>query len=168
MSDPSVDTSRRAPLWMRLLLLGSLAVNLAVLGVVAGFAFFGPDHPPPPRGRDFVTPYARALTEDQRHALGARMRETVQRDRSERGGFLDAYREGVDLLRQEPFDAEAFAAMLDRQSQSAERRQRTGQRVLVETLEAMPAEARAAYADRMEAELERIAEKIRHHRRDRD
>ena len=51
------EKKTRTPLWMRGLLLGSLALNLAVAGIVAGGPWrHGPEPLQPPRGRGSITP----------------------------------------------------------------------------------------------------------------
>lgn len=158
-------------LWLRVVLFASLALNLAVAGVVVGGVLHGApgwDHGPP-RGRDFVTPYTRAFTEEERHEIGARLREEFRRDRPDRGGFVAGYRRGLEALRAEPFSAGAFAETLEAQGEEAERRQEVGQDVLVGYVAAMSPEARAAYADRLEEQLDWFQERFEKHRHgDRD
>ncbi|MBE9639937.1 periplasmic heavy metal sensor [Salipiger mangrovisoli] len=151
----------RAPRWMRLLLLGSLALNLAVAGVVAGglLRHGGPDRDGPPRGRDFITPYTRAFSEDQRRELGHKLFSSFERkqgDRPRPAPFGD-YRSAVEVLRADPFDSAAFAQALTAQDARAAERQKMGQQVLVDYVSALSPEARTAYADRLEAELDDLA-----------
>ena len=157
---------------MRILLLVSLAANLAVVGLVAGMLLLGPDHPHrrPPQGHDFVFPYTRAFSEDQRHELGRRLRGAFDEDRAERrseqreGGYLDGYRAALGMLRADPFDAEAFRATLADQGAAARRRQEVGQQVFMDYVEAMSVDERRAYAERLEAEIGRMAERFNHAR----
>ena len=156
MSD-AVKQTKTAP-WLRIVLFASLAANLAVVGIVGGMFFLRPplDRDGPPRGRDFVFP------ETQRHDLGRNLRGAFDRDRDRVSGrsFLSGYRSALDVLRAEPFDAQAFGAALRAQGAEAEQRQAAGQRVLVDYVAALPAEDRQAYADRLEAEIEEMAQRV--------
>ncbi|WP_226622925.1 periplasmic heavy metal sensor [Alloyangia pacifica] len=154
----------RSPRWMRWLLLASLALNLAVVGVVAGglLRHGGPERGGPPRGRDFITPYTQAFSQDQRRELGRELFSSFQRkqgDRPRPKPFGD-YRTALEMLRAEPFDSAAFAQMLSAQDARAAERQKMGQQVLVDYVSALSPEARLAYADRLEAELDELARRI--------
>ncbi|WP_417724745.1 hypothetical protein [Salipiger sp.] len=169
------DVARpRMALWLRLVLFASLALNLAVAGVVVGGVLRGHDgFHPPPRGRDFVTPYTRAFTDEERRELGGRLRAAYERDRPERDrpdrdGFVGGYRRGLDVLKTTPFSAEAFAETLSDQSAEAERRQQMGQTVLTDYLAAMSDEDRAAYAARLEVQFEELSKRFKRFREDRD
>ena len=151
---------------MRIVLFASLAANLAVVGVVAGLYFNRPDmdRDRPPRGRDFVFPYTHALDEDQRHELGRNLRSRIERQRDTREGFLAEYRTAIETLRAEPFDQDAFAATLDRQGARAERRQKEGQRMLVEYISTLSPEQREVYAQRLEDKIDKIGRWIGKHK----
>ena len=152
------EKKTRTPLWMRGLLLGSLALNLAVAGIVAGR--HGPERFEPPRGRDFVTPYTRAFTPEQRRELGAQLRARFERGRDERPPPFADYRQALDLLRREPFDRAGFEAALAAQDGRAAARQQMGQQVLAEYMAGLPPAARAAYADRLQEDLDRLIRRI--------
>ncbi|MCA0939518.1 periplasmic heavy metal sensor [Yangia mangrovi] len=154
----------RSPGWMRWLLLASLALNLAVVGVVAGglLRHGRPEHGGPPRGREFITPYTEAFSKDQRRELGRQLFSSFERkqgDRPRPAPFGD-YRNALSLLRAEPFDSAAFSEALSAQDARAAERQKMGQQVLVEYVTALSPEARAAYADRLEAELDELAKRV--------
>ncbi len=171
MSDDA-KTPKKPARGLRLALFASLAVNLAVLGLVLGAVLLRPpfDRHGPPHGRDFVFPYTRAFDEGQRHELGRNLRGAFERDRERdpprpHGGLLGGYRAALELLRAEPFDAQAFGAALEAQSARAEARQAAGQRVLIDYVASLSPEERAAYAARLEAEIEQMAERFRKFRR---
>ena len=67
---------RRSPLWMRVLLGVSLALNLAVIGLAVGASFrlLGPDGPLP---HTFGGALIRALPAEDRHEIGQRAREML-------------------------------------------------------------------------------------------
>lgn len=154
----------RAPGWMRWLLLASLALNLAVVGVVAGGLLWHgrPEHGGPPRGRDFITPYTESFSQDQRRELGRKLFRSFERrqgDRPRPAPFGD-YRSALSLLRADPFDSAAFTEVLSAQDARAAERQKMGQQVLVDYVSALSPEARAAYADRLEAKLDELAKRL--------
>ncbi|SDI38373.1 periplasmic heavy metal sensor [Alloyangia pacifica] len=161
---PGAKKPSGAPRWMRWLLLGSLALNLAVVGVVAGglLRHGGPERGGPPRGREFITPYTQAFSQDQRRELGRQLFSSFERkqgDRPRPRPFAD-YRSALELLRAEPFDSTAFAEALSAQDARAAERQKMGQDVLVDYVATLSPEAREAYADRLEAELDALAKRL--------
>lgn len=159
-------------LWLRLVLFGSLALNLAVIGVVAGVVLTGG---PPAHvsrdGRDPVTPYVRALTEDQRDAVRGALRRSFVRDRvrGDKGPLLSgAYVRVLGLLQQEPFDRAAFDAVLSEQTEAAVARMALGQKVLGDFLQELSPEHRAAYAERLAEEVTRMRHRRPERKPDRD
>jgi uncharacterized membrane protein len=141
-----------APRWMKGLLAVSLALNLAVVGLVAGVVLRdGPD------GRSRMVrdlgfgPFTEALAPEDRAALrrafvseGGDLRAERDRIREETAGVVAA-------LRADPFDADRFARLLAAQAERRQARLDLGQRLLVAQIAAMAPAARAALADRLEA-----------------
>lgn len=169
MSEAKTEAHRKLPQGrgMRIVLFASLALNLAVAGVVAGFLVMGP--PPPPRDRpggdDPALPYTRALSPEQRGDLRDQLRGKAFGDRREmadvRRAVLADYQRAVAVLRADPFDPAALEAlMVEQAARSAEVRAR-GHAVLSSYVAQMTAEERAAYADRLEETLQRFARKGR-------
>ena len=150
------EITARPGRWLRVLLFVSLAFNLLVIGAAVGLFLNGP---PALRGdrSDPVLPYTRAFDEDQRRELRRGLWRAMRKDAGAmRAGYLADYQRGLDLLRQDPFDQAALAALLaDQAARGAEVRMR-GQEVLMNYLVEMTPEQRRAYADRLEAELERM------------
>src|SRR6056297_1168972 len=90
-----VDTAKpRTPLWLRLTLLGSLALNLLVIGAVAGaFVFGGPEHRALRDRGDPVPVFIRALDPTDRRALRQDLLENLRdRARDGRGATRSAAR----------------------------------------------------------------------------
>lgn len=146
--------------WQKGLLFGSLAMNLAVVGLVAGVAFGGGKFGPPRMhgpDKDAVAPFTRAFTADQRDALRKSLRQSFFENRGERGGIVQDYREALDVLRTEPYDRERMDTLLDQQSARGQSRRQKGQLVLSEFLAGLTAEERATYADRLEEEIANFA-----------
>lgn len=160
---------RSMRLWLRTVLFVSLALNLAVIGLAAGFLLRGP----PERGirdRDPAAPYTRAFSEDQRRELWHELRRGFRdaRDSEEEDGrrdVLSEYRAALNLLRATPFDAEAFRAIIAEQSDRSAQRRKRGEAVLTGYVMSMTDAERAQYADRLESELAAIEERRSHWKR---
>ena len=145
---------------LRIALVLSLALNVAFIGAIAG-AFLG-DGPRDRRATaspDMVLPYTRALSRDDRRTLreGYRMQGG---GRPPLADVLGDYSEVVAILRADPFDPAAFEAKLTAQAAGAAERQQTGRRLLTERIRGMSAAERLSYADRLEAEVARLAEHV--------
>lgn len=150
----------------RALLFGSLALNLAVVGIGLGAVLLRPDDDRrPPRGRDYAFGYTGAFTEQQRHEFGDMLRGSFDK-RSGRDGapeLLADYHEALGLLRQTPFDRAAFETAVTRQDQRAEARQALGREMMVGFIAGFSADERAAYADRLETRITDMADRFRNH-----
>lgn len=162
------DKTQKRRLWLRGLLFVSLALNLLVVGIVSGAMLLKPDHDR--RGpRDMVAPYTKALSDEDRSALGKRLREGLASRNAERGLLAEDYRATLEILRTEPLDPVALDDVLSRQSERAHQRKLMGQRALAERLVAMSPDERAGFADRLEDALDRLAKggdrSWRHHDR---
>ena len=146
---PSAGPSR---LW-RIVLVLSLALNLAVVGIVVGSAASGRWGDGPPRSFDLgLGPLSRALAPQERRAIGRRLRE----DRSLRDfdlrGRLNSV---VATLQAEPFDPDALRRSLSEQNQRIASVQATAQEVILEQIIAMTPERRRAFADQLLEEMSR-------------
>lgn len=165
MTDPTPGTpgTGRGRLAWRALFFVSLACNLLVAGLVVGMflSHGGGGRFEPPR--DPGMPYIRALDEADRRDIHGAMREAFRASRPERPDYAAAYAQALEALRGAPFDAQALAGALEEQHAGAERAQRIGREVLVAHVAAMDAEARQAYAGRLEEALE--ARRAWHERR---
>jgi uncharacterized membrane protein len=139
----------------RIVLAVSLALNLAVAGLVAGAALRNAGLIPgfaPPAARDpGLGPFAPALSPEDRMALRrafaaerAGVISGLRADRADRAALLAA-------LRAEPYDPAAVAALTARMAERQRDRAGIGQRLVEERLAAMTPEARRAFADRLEA-----------------
>jgi uncharacterized membrane protein len=165
---PAEPARQRSPLWMRVVLAVSLALNLAVVGLVIGsaardrwddrHAAGGRPHGEGGSRGDaaaVMMPYAAALTQDERRALG---REVLGRIRAEGIGLRDlraSVQAVAAAVRAVPFRPEDVAAELDRQRAALGRVQELSHAAILARLEAMTPEERAAFADRLEDGLRR-------------
>ncbi|MGR3503317.1 periplasmic heavy metal sensor [Pseudaestuariivita sp.] len=148
MSDKS-----RAPRWMRVVLALSLAFNLVVVGLVAGVLLQG-RHGPRSADGAMRMPYIAALPPEARKALAQEAR-VQRRDRADGADRRVAFAESLALLRADPFDAGAFAEHIEAHLERSRPSHQAGRAALVAYLSGLPAEARAAYADRLEAHLDK-------------
>lgn len=141
--------------WMRVLLVVSLAVNLAVVGVVAGWALrHGGHHGHHPSRLDMAGgPLTRALSDEDRRAIGQRMREVWRERGGNRAGIRSSFDALVVDLRAVPFDPDRVAERMREQREGFAARFEMGQDVLISHLAAMSDADRAAYADRLEARI---------------
>ena len=165
MADPSASTPTpppRTPLWLRITLLASLAVNLLIVGIVAGAVFSrgGPGEGGPVdrvlAARDLAPPpFVLALEAEDRRALVGAMRDVAapfKEDRRTLKRRLDGF---LTTLRSEPFDASAVEAFMTDQRERSSARQAAGAQAFVTYLEGLSPEDRWAYADRLERVLRR-------------
>lgn len=151
-----VEKKSKPGRWLRVVLFVSLALNLVVVGVIAGLVVNGPPVPRSDRS-DPVLPYTRAFDEDQRQALRRALWQSVRRDGKEmRAAYLADYQQALALLRDEPFDPAALEMVLKDQGARAATVRGRGQDVLMVFLSEMSKDERRAYADRLEQELEKM------------
>ncbi|PWE33829.1 hypothetical protein DDZ14_03990 [Maritimibacter sp. 55A14] len=150
--------------WVKIALVASLALNVAVLGLVAG-TVFSPHH-----GKDRwrhhsdrglmpmgLHVYGRAMPDADRQALIDAAREHGIRRQDAREELRGHFRDMVAALRADPFSAERVMVVLRAQHRSVGARIVEGQSLLVARISAMSPQARHAFADRLEDRLERYA-----------
>ncbi len=129
----------------------SLALNLAVVGMVAG-AMLRDGHGM--RGsmvRDLgFGPFTEALSREDRRALRQALFERAPEIRQARQQRQEDLQALVAILRAEPFDAAALAAAMAEQEARMVGQLRLGQTVLQERIAAMTPEARRGFAERLE------------------
>ena len=154
---PPVSRPSRAPLWMKIALGVSVALNLAVAGMAGGAAwrFHALGGPPGPVRDLGFGPFAGALDPADREAM---RREVFQ----SRGDLRDLRREMhadfaamLGALRAEPFDPSAVQALLDRQRARGAEMAEVGSRLLAGRITAMSPDERRAFAGRLEQNLTR-------------
>lgn len=153
----------RAPGWMKALLALSLALNLAVAGVVGGIALRRAADPPAAAqwraGAEAgvsLRHVLAALPDDDRRALRAdwrnRMRDAAVDGSAPRRADGAAV---LALLRAEDLDAEALHAALEAPQAQARAAGQAATALLVQRIAAMAPGERAAYADRLAERLDR-------------
>ncbi|CUH82452.1 periplasmic heavy metal sensor [Tropicibacter naphthalenivorans] len=152
------ETIKKTKPWLRVVLFASLALNVLVIGLAVGAVLHGP----PDRGkrdRDPALPFTRAFDDHQRGELRDRLRADFDATRGQGPGFMAGYQEALSVLRADPFDADRLRDLLDDQGRVADARRKRGQDVLATYLGSLTPSERAAYADRLQAELEEIMAK---------
>lgn len=152
--------TRRKRLALRVLLIGSLTLNVVILGLVAGAFFSFKRHDGPRMAADrFTAPFVRALSEEDRRAVGRDIRRSFRAASVDRGGDEAHYLDALSLLRQTPFDAEALRAEMLALDEAGGSRRRIARESFLARIAGLSDAERAAYADRLEAELERGAKR---------
>ncbi|VDC31190.1 periplasmic heavy metal sensor [Pseudogemmobacter humi] len=141
--------------WVKVLLAVSLALNLAVAGLAAG-SWLGHEKGGGTSRRDSgLGPLASAMTREDWRA----MRPAWVSRNPDLGRGAEALRAEYDpllaALRAEPFEVEALHEALARISESNARRLSAAREVIGGYLAGLDAGPRAAYADRLEAALNR-------------
>ena len=159
MNEQTSSRPRRS--WMKPLLFVSLALNLVVVGAFVGRAL-APDHS---RWGDGITgplrgvigePFAHALGSGDRGVLRDKLTGKRSHLQASRGQLRDLLEALLVELRAEPFRPDEVRRILQEQRGVAEERQKLGEELLLERLEAMSPEERSAYADRLEHSLRRF------------
>lgn len=137
----------------------SLALNLLVLGAVAGSVWRHNAHdargPKSGTNSSFAIPYLRALPKPARQ----QMREIAMRGGSDQKGYhanrVKMQREVTAAIRAEPFDAQALKRVVSDQRDRALERDAQFQQAWLSVIEGMDTAARQAYADKLDAMMAR-------------
>lgn len=137
----------------------SLALNLAVVGLVSGAVLGGDGN----RERDGspelrtlgLGPFVRALSREDRDALRGRIEAQGAPLREERRGIGRSLRVVQEALLAEPFDRARAEAAFEQSRGLVISLQETGHTALLDQIEAMDAEARADFAEGLERTMRR-------------
>jgi uncharacterized membrane protein len=131
----------------------SLALNACFIGLIIGVKLtqdgMRPQRAPSAQG----SLYLRALSHEDRRALGQVMRNYHTREmrQMDRAGYENA----LVLLRATPFDPEALEDLMEHQTEASEERLEYAREALIAHLAAMSNAKRAKFADALEHALER-------------
>lgn len=154
MADPTVaPNAARCPRWVKIVLGLSLAVNLAIAGVVAGIMLRGVPMGDGRTGMGYAAPYVIALPHEARRAVFRAIRsdETLP----ERGTRRAQYALMIDALRADPFDSTRVQAILAGQGQAVARIQDVAQGAWLAAVAQMSLPERIAYIEKVEDVLRR-------------
>lgn len=154
---PAVPTATTAPTasrWLKPALIVSVALNLAVAGLVLG-AWLGDGHRNGmPRDMSFG-PFSEALTDQDRKALRRALRERAGEFQSSREAMRAEFETLLATLRADPFEPDALrSALAAIETRNAERL-RLGRSLIETRLIEMSPQDRDAFADRLERGLKR-------------
>jgi uncharacterized membrane protein len=143
---------------MRILLVGSLAVNVLLIGLMVGAAVSG--RGAPPRGFDVqLGPIANILPREDRRKIGRDIRRTLA-DAVPRGAERGAaVAEIAAILEADPFDAEAFVAQIQSEQVMQDRVRGVALSAVADHVATMPATERAKLAARLREEMSRVRRK---------
>lgn len=143
--------------WGRVVLFVSLALNLAVAGVVGGAALgrYGHGHNDIAARDIGFGLFNEALTPEDRRALRGAFTQARPDMREERRKMRDDLKTILTALRAEPFDVTVLQTALESGAARIEARQAQGQVLILDYLQKLSAPDRAALADRLENALKR-------------
>ncbi len=149
------EQKTKTPRWQKGLLVASLAMNLAVIGAVAGMAIKGG---PDIRRAQYdltVGPFTRAMEPRDRDAVRTALRNSEAFRPSDRTAIRMDMQALIDVLRAEQFDKNALRDAITRQRA----RLAVGQDAVLDAvtaqIDAMSTANRVAFADRLEEQLRR-------------
>lgn len=154
MSDDTAKTPRR---WGRILLIGSLAFNLLIVGLIAGTLLSGPrDRDRNPLLRDLgFGPFVHALPRRSKIELTEALKREAGSLRDNRAELRRHFEAFLAALRADPYEPDETARLIADQRGRIGERQAIGQALLLEHIATMSAEERAAYADALDSALRR-------------
>ncbi len=142
--------------WMKIALVVSLGINLAILGMVGGAVIKGGHDHPAPLVRDLgFGPFSEALSREDRDALRRAFRSETGGLRLVGREMRAEFTELMRILRTEPFDQAGLDAVFDSMQARGRERLDLGQRLLSERISTMTPEARRQFADRLQDVLGR-------------
>ena len=134
----------------RIVLIVSLALNVAVIGIVGGALMRDKVGGRPPSGVEFgAGPLGRALSQEDRREIGISIRDRLGERGGERFSPRQTIREVRDILREEELDVPRLEELLGQTVRRASDVQAAAQAALVERISQMSYEERLEYADRL-------------------
>jgi uncharacterized membrane protein len=147
MTDPgTLEPKRRAPRWMLAALLVSLALNLIIVGSVAGAVW---RFRTPPTWASAVTPnllgYASTLPNERRKQLWDQTAEERGHIRPFRREVRAARGETIKALIAEPFDKQHFITAQARQAEAENRARQAVQDLYIKIADSLTPEERRAF-----------------------
>lgn len=144
------------PVWLKRGLILSLVANLLLAGLLAGA--FARNHLGKMRGGGDTVGFgtlAMALSREDRAALRDRFMGKGQGWNDFRAANDKDFADLARIIATEPFDREAAAAVLDRQSAAFSERMSAGRTLLLDRIAGMSPTDRAAFAERLRTVLHR-------------
>lgn len=146
-----VAAAPKAGRGMKIALILSLTLNLLIFGVMGGAMLAHGGRDDPRRVRDVgFGPYTEALSPEDRKALRDAFIKAVPDFRAGREEARADVAKLAEAIRAEPYDRAAVEAVFASQAERIEARLTIGRNLLLDRLDAMAPEARAALAGRIE------------------
>jgi uncharacterized membrane protein len=161
MSDMTPKSGSGMRLWLRIVLVLSLALNLAVIGFVAGnqMKWGGKDRHHGPKISRMGGPLTHALSHEDRHEIGRAMRAKYKEDDAARTAQRATWDALIVALEADVFDRAVIAGHLADQRTMMTDRMAHGQTLLLDRLEQMSPEERRAYVERLKAKRNKWRER---------
>lgn len=155
----SEGNKRGSGRWVKIALAVSLALNVAVIGLVSG-AMVGGGGPGDNNGSPALRslglgPFVSALSRDDRDELRGRLERGGEVSRDERRAIGRSLRAVQEALLTEPFDRGAAEAAFERSRGLVVSLQETGHLALLDQIETMDADERAELAEGLERAMRR-------------
>ncbi|MDP1667428.1 periplasmic heavy metal sensor [Phaeovulum sp.] len=153
---PPAPASGGASRSARALLIGSLAVNLLLLGILAGGAISIARHAPQPVISDITLgTFTAALSPEDREALRLAAEAESLGIREMHRAAGEDYRALIAAVRAEPWNEAAARVAIAAYGLRAQERLVAGERLMLQRLAAMGPAGRRAFAERLEETLRR-------------
>jgi len=159
MSD--TNTNVRPRRWGRVVLIVSLGLNLAVVGVVAGSAFHFGGGGHRTHSANFAAPYIRALDHLDRASIREQLHRGPDMMQADQAARKETYRQMAEALRAEPFDSARIHTLMIQQREGVRTRISAAQDVWLRHVSGMSTQSRADYADRLEEVVEQRSRRMR-------
>lgn len=160
MATPHQPTTKSVP-WVKVLLFLSLALNLLVVGVVAG-AFFRPGHAPDRRSPEIALrgdlglgPYGQAMDRNDRRQLREALVSRAPDRRDTAAKMRSSMVDIISAMRSTPFKIDDVRALIDVQQSRIVGSQDDSKDLFLDHLAGLDDAGRQAYADRLEKVISR-------------
>jgi uncharacterized membrane protein len=144
----AASTVQRAPRWMKLALVSSLALNLLILGTVGG-SIWAFRHAPSIAARGsgpHLLGFTRTMSGERRFEIWKATRHEVRALRPLRKDVRKARAQAREALVAQPFDKDKFAAAQAHVLEAEVNARREAQKLFVSIAAALTPEERAAFA----------------------
>lgn len=155
-TNPTKSPPKKSNSLLRILLVGSLALNLLVVGVVGGAVFKRDQWTPHRQYRPIdlgLGPIERALTHEQRRQIRSELRANEDLRIQPGEGKEQYFARLVRVIEAEPFERAEFEAALDEQKQRRARLIRAAHRAITQVVDDMTRAQKDALLETLRAEL---------------
>jgi len=152
---PNTDAKKRWP-WLKIVLFASLALNLLVVGLIAGAALGkGPHNRSPGLSALGFSPFVRALPRADRDAIAEAFKQKSGSFQDNRRALRREFDAFLTSLRAETIDEAELRRLIESQGKRVTERRGLAQELVIERIVAMTPEARAEFADELDKAFKR-------------